>query len=65
MPEDVRTNKRYKELGDFTIAGLKAQLDADFGEKPLDIVVHSLANGPEVKKPLLETSRSGYLRPLR
>ncbi len=24
-------------------------------------VVHSLANGPEVKKPLLETSRSGYL----
>jgi enoyl-[acyl-carrier protein] reductase I len=24
-------------------------------------VIHSLANGPEVKKPLLETSRSGYL----
>jgi enoyl-[acyl-carrier protein] reductase I len=34
---------------------------ADFGEKPLDIVVHALANGPEVKKPLLETSRNGYL----
>src|SRR2546430_11113820 len=33
----------------------------DFGDRPLDIVVHSLANGPEVKKPLLETSRSGYL----
>ena len=33
----------------------------DFGEKPLDILVHSLANGPEVKKPLLETSRAGYL----
>src|SRR5207244_12410268 len=27
----------------------------------LDVVVHSLANGPEVKKPLLETSRGGYL----
>jgi enoyl-[acyl-carrier protein] reductase I len=27
----------------------------------LDIVVHSLANGPEVKKPLLEVSRNGYL----
>jgi enoyl-[acyl-carrier protein] reductase I len=25
------------------------------------MVVHSLANGPEVKKPLLDTSRSGYL----
>jgi enoyl-[acyl-carrier protein] reductase I len=36
-------------------------LVADFGEKPLDIVVHSLANGPEVKKPPLETSRKGYL----
>ena len=61
VPEDVRQNKRYKELGDFTVDGLAAQLVADFGERPLDIVVHSLANGPEVKKPLLETSRNGYL----
>ena len=34
---------------------------AEFGEKPLDIVVHSLANGSEVKNPLLDTSREGYL----
>jgi enoyl-[acyl-carrier protein] reductase I len=61
VPEDVRTNRRYRELGDFTIQGLKAQLLADFGDKPLDIVVHSLANGPEVKKPLLDSTRSGYL----
>jgi enoyl-[acyl-carrier protein] reductase I len=61
VPDDVRTSKRYKDLGDFSIDGLAAQLVADFGERPLDIVVHSLANGPEVKKPLLETSRSGYL----
>ena len=27
----------------------------------LDVLVHSLANGPEVTKPLLETSRRGYL----
>jgi enoyl-[acyl-carrier protein] reductase I len=60
-PEDVRTSKRYKELGDFSIGGLAAALVSDFGERPLDIVVHSLANGPEVKKPLLETSRAGYL----
>jgi enoyl-[acyl-carrier protein] reductase I len=61
MPEDLRTNKRYKDVGDPSIDGLAKQLIQDFGEKPLDIVVHSLANGPEVKKPLLETSRSGYL----
>jgi len=27
----------------------------------IDILVHSLANGPEVKNDLLETSRAGYL----
>jgi enoyl-[acyl-carrier protein] reductase I len=61
MPEDVRSNKRYKDVGDCSISGLASRLVADFGEQPLDIVVHSLANGPEVKKPLLEVSRQGYL----
>lgn len=61
VPADIRDNKRYRERGDFTIAGLVASLRADFGDRPLDIVVHSLANGPEVKKPLLDTSRGGYL----
>ena len=48
-------------MGDCSIGGLAERLVADFGERPLDIVVHSLANGPEVKKPLLEVSRNGYL----
>ena len=61
VPEEIRTNKRYREQGDFSIDGLVAQLTADFGSPSLDIVVHSLANGSEVKKPLLETSRAGYL----
>jgi enoyl-[acyl-carrier protein] reductase I len=60
-PEEVRTNRRYSNAGDFSIAGLSSRLVEDFGERPLDVVVHSLANGPEVKKPLLETSRNGYL----
>ncbi|HEY6909367.1 MAG TPA: enoyl-[acyl-carrier-protein] reductase, partial [Myxococcales bacterium] len=60
-PEEVRTSKRYSERGDFSIQGLADALKRDFGDKCLDIVVHSLANGPEVKKPLLETSRGGYL----
>jgi enoyl-[acyl-carrier protein] reductase I len=61
IPEDVRTSKRYKDVGDCSIEGIGNRLVEDFGAKPLDILVHSLANGPEVKKPLLETSRSGYL----
>src|SRR5690349_14813953 len=59
-PEEIRTNKRYREVGDFSIDGLAQRLTTDFGAPSLDILVHSLANGPEVKKPLLETSRSGY-----
>jgi enoyl-[acyl-carrier protein] reductase I len=61
IPEDLRTSKRYKDVGDCSIDGLAKRLVEDFGSEPLDIVVHSLANGPEVKKPLLETSRNGYL----
>jgi enoyl-[acyl-carrier protein] reductase I len=60
-PPDIRENKRYRERGDFSIQGVVEALRRDFGETPLDIVVHSLANGPEVKKPLIDTSRSGYL----
>ena len=60
-PEEVRESKRYKDIGDFSIGGMASRIVEDFGEKPLDIVFHSLANGPEVKKPLLQTSRAGYL----
>src|SRR6266545_1159629 len=56
-PEEIRANKRYKDVGDFSVSGLSQRLTQDFGEQPLDVVVHSLANGPEVKRPLLETSR--------
>jgi len=60
-PESVRESKRYASRGDFSLAGVGARLVEDFGEKPLDIVVHCLANGPEVHLPLLQTSRAGYL----
>jgi len=63
-PEDLKSSKRYKDTGDFSIDGLMNRIRSDFGEQCLDIVVHSLANGPEVKKPLLETSRNGYLTAL-
>jgi len=61
IPQEVRESKRYRDHGDVSVAGLAARLQEDFGDNALDIVVHSLANGPEVKNPLLETSRKGYL----
>jgi enoyl-[acyl-carrier protein] reductase I len=60
-PAEVRENKRYKDQGDFSISGMTARIKEDFGEHGLDIVVHSLANAPEVKSPLVDTSRQGYL----
>ncbi len=61
VPAEILENKRYKEQGDFTIEGAASRLRQDFGDKGIDIVVHSLANGPEVKKQLVDTSRAGYL----
>jgi enoyl-[acyl-carrier protein] reductase I len=59
VPDDVKNNKRYSGLDGYTISDVADAIKADYGK--IDIVVHSLANGPEVKKPLLETSRQGYL----
>ena len=61
VPENVRSDKRYAELSGYSIQGVADQLRADFGGACLDIVVHSLANGPEVQNDLLDTSRPGYL----
>jgi enoyl-[acyl-carrier protein] reductase I len=64
VPEDVSSSKRYAELEGYTIQGVADKMRADFGDGCLDVVVHSLANGPEVRSPLIETSRHGYLAAL-
>ena len=59
VPQEIKENKRYEGSAGYTIEEVAKQIEQDFGH--IDILVHSLANGPEVKKPLLETSRAGYL----
>mmetsp|Transcript_20985 Transcript_20985/g.27123 ORF Transcript_20985/g.27123 Transcript_20985/m.27123 type:complete len:363 (+) Transcript_20985:146-1234(+) len=59
VPEEIMHNKRYAGLDGYTISEVAKAVEADYGK--IDILVHSLANGPEVTKPLLETSRKGYL----
>ena len=61
VPEEVRTDKRYAQLTGYSVQGMADRLRSEFGEGCLDIVVHSLANGPEVTKALVDTSRRGYL----
>jgi enoyl-[acyl-carrier protein] reductase I len=60
-PAEVRENKRYREQGDFSVHGMTERIRQDFGAGAIDVVVHSLANGPEVRSPLVDTSRAGYL----
>ncbi|NUQ12555.1 MAG: enoyl-[acyl-carrier-protein] reductase [Gemmatimonadaceae bacterium] len=60
-PAEIRENKRYRDVGDFSIEGLAARARADFGAQGLDIVIHSLANGPEVRRALVDTTRAGYM----
>ena len=59
VPNEIKENKRYAGLSGYTISEVAEAVKADYGK--IDILVHSLANGPEVTKPLLETSRKGYL----
>jgi len=59
VPADILENKRYKDASGYTVAEVAAAVEKDFGK--IDILIHSLANGPEVQKPLLETSRKGYM----
>ncbi len=59
VPAEISENKRYKEAKGYTIKEVAALVAEDY--QSIDILVHSLANGPEVQKPLLETSRKGYL----
>lgn len=62
VPEETRENKRYKDSSGYTISEVVSAVTQDFGN--IDILIHSLANAPEVQNPLLETSRKGYLAAL-
>ncbi len=59
VPEEVAKGKRYRNFENYDIQSVVDQVKEDYGN--VDYVVHSLANGPEVTKDLLDTSRAGYL----
>ncbi|KAL7194259.1 hypothetical protein ACSBR1_034635 [Camellia fascicularis] len=52
-------NRIFVEIATNLAREVAESVKQDFGS--IDILVHSLANGPEVCKPLSETSRNGYL----
>src|SRR5262249_40999493 len=66
VPEDLRTNHRYKRIedqyGDYSIQGMMDRIKESHGG--IDILVHSIAFSPEIKNRAVETSRSAYLTAL-
>ena len=60
IPAEILTHKRYKAFSGYSIQEVVDKIKEDYGK--IDYLVHSLANGPEVTKPLIETSRDGYLK---
>jgi enoyl-[acyl-carrier-protein] reductase (NADH) len=59
IPEEIKQSRRYAALSEYDIQSCASAVARDYGK--IDILVHSLANGPEVSKPLLETSRAGLV----
>lgn len=57
IPEETRLDRRFVALADYDMESCAAAVARDYGK--IDILVHSIAHGPEVAKPLLETSRAG------
>jgi enoyl-[acyl-carrier protein] reductase I len=62
VPEEIKNNKRYLSYSNYAISDVAKLVEKEHGK--IDILVHSLANAPEVTKPLLDTSRKGYLSAL-
>src|SRR3990172_3663956 len=57
VPQEIKENKRYVEHSGYTVSEVAKKVEKDFGK--IDILVHSLANAPEVTKNLIDTSRKG------
>ena len=62
VPKELRESKRYQEVEQFTLGEVAARFAKERGKA--DILVHCLANAPEIQNELLDTSREGYLHAL-
>jgi enoyl-[acyl-carrier protein] reductase I len=62
VPESVRSDRRYARFPDYSIQGTVDAIGKEFGG--IDILVHSIAFAREIKKKMVETSRSAYFEAL-
>src|SRR5439155_3623548 len=62
VPEAVRTDRRYAKFPEYSIQGAVDAVGKEFGG--IDSLIHSIAFGREVTKPIIDTSRKGYIEAL-
>jgi enoyl-[acyl-carrier protein] reductase I len=66
VPEETRKDRRYVRIeeqhGDYSIAGLMKAVGES--HKQIDMLIHSIAFSPEIKKKAVDTSRQAYLMAL-
>jgi enoyl-[acyl-carrier protein] reductase I len=62
VPESVRAHRRYQDVEGYTVSEWALRLGELGG--PFSGLIHTMANAPEIRRPLLETSREGYLAAL-
>ncbi|KAI5408744.1 hypothetical protein KIW84_054542 [Lathyrus oleraceus] len=60
VPEDIKSNKRYAGSSKWTVQEVAESVKEDFGS--IDILVHSLVNGPEKAQIRINTIPVGPLR---
>ena len=62
VPAEMRGDRRYKrveeQFGDYSIEGLMKAVKESHGG--IDVLIHSVAFAPEIKRKLLNTTRAGY-----
>lgn len=59
VPDAVRHHKRYQGVTGYTVQEFAERLQTTFSS--IGGFIHSMANAPEIRRPLLQTSREGYL----
>ncbi|MBA4188755.1 MAG: enoyl-ACP reductase [Planctomycetaceae bacterium] len=59
VPAEVKGDRRYAKFPEYSIKGMVDAVGQEFGG--IDILIHSIAFGREVTKPLIDTSRKAYL----
>jgi enoyl-[acyl-carrier protein] reductase I len=62
VPPEVKNDRRYAKFPEYSIQGTMDAIGKEFGG--IDILIHSIAFGREVTKPLIDTTRKGYIEAL-